>query len=67
MYCTLAKACENVNVDGSKPYTWSDCEQGRGNIGYKMLSLAHTCLGKDIRYVSDMGTQELAKREIVTS
>ena len=41
LYNTPAKAWESVDVAGSGPYTWSGCEQGRGNVGYKILSLAH--------------------------
>ena len=37
-------------MDGYRPYTWSGCEQGRGNVGYKILSLVHakgvTALGR---------------------
>jgi len=40
-YSTLVRAWESVDVAGIGPYTWSDCEQRRGNIGYKILSLAH--------------------------
>ena len=40
MYNTPAKAWESVDVAGSGLYTWSGCEQRRGNIGYKISSLA---------------------------
>ena len=36
----LARAWESVDVAGTGPYTWTDCEQRRGNVGYKILSLA---------------------------
>ena len=40
LYSTPAKAWESDDVAGSGSYTWSDCEQGRRNVGYKILSLA---------------------------
>ena len=40
MYNTPAKARESVDVARSGLYTWSGCEQRRGNIGYKISSLA---------------------------
>ena len=50
LYSTPAKAWESVDVVGSRPYTWSGYEQGRGNVGYKILSLARakgvTALGR---------------------
>ena len=33
VYITLAKACENVGMVGSKPYTWNSCEQKKWNAG----------------------------------
>jgi len=50
MYSTLAKVWKSVDVAGSEPYTWSVCEQGRGNVVCKILSLARakgvTVMGK---------------------
>ena len=47
---TPDKAWESVNMARFGPYTWSGCEQGRGNFGNKILSLAHakgmTALGR---------------------
>ena len=47
---TPTMAWESVDMAGSGPYTWSGCEQGRGNVGNKILSLAHakgmTALGR---------------------
>ena len=40
LYSTLAKAWESIDVAESEPYTWGGYEQWRGNIGYKILSLA---------------------------
>ena len=51
MYSTPAKARESVDVARSRPYGWNGCEQGRGNVGYKILPLAYandvTTLGKE--------------------
>ena len=33
LYIKLAKACENVDVVGFRPYTWNNCEQRKGNVG----------------------------------
>ena len=39
-------------MTGSGHYMWGDCEQGKGNVGYKILSIAHakgvTALGSKI-------------------
>ena len=51
MYNTPAKAQESVVVARSRPYGWSGCKQGRGNVGCKILPLACandvTTLGKE--------------------
>ena len=51
MYSTPAKARESVDVAKSRPYRWSGCEQGRGNVGCKILPLARAndmaTLGKE--------------------
>ena len=43
-------ACVNVDVTGSRPYTWANCEKGKGDVGWKRGSLARangiTILGK---------------------
>ena len=43
---------------GSEPYTWSGCEQRKRKHGLQssILSLCQRrdCLGKEIRYASDM-------------
>ena len=36
---TPAKACENVDMAGSRPYTWNGCEQRRENVGWGKGSL----------------------------
>ena len=51
MYSTPAIARESVDVARSRPYSWSGCEQGRGNVSHKILPLPHandvTTLGKE--------------------
>ena len=66
MYSTPVKSWESVDVAGFGPYMLSGCEQERGNVGYKILSLARA-KWKEIRYASDVGTQALTKKKIVTS
>ena len=40
LYSTPAKAWKSVDVVESGPYMWNSYEQGRRNVGYKILSLA---------------------------
>ena len=39
MYRTPTKACENVDMAGSRPYTRNGCEQRRENVGWGKGSL----------------------------
>ena len=32
LYSTLARAWENVDMAGSRPYMWNDCGQGKGTL-----------------------------------
>ena len=40
LYSTPTKTWESVDVAEFRPYMWSGYEQGRENVGYKILSLA---------------------------
>ena len=57
MYIT-SKAWENVYVVGFGPYTWNDCEQRKRKRCLKDPIFGpyqkHDCLGKKVRYASDM-------------
>ena len=67
MYNTPAKAWESANVVGSGPYTWSGCEQRKGKhwLQGSILSLCQgrVCLGKEVRYASNMVLKHSQKRD----
>ena len=46
----VTKACENADVARAEPYMWNNCEQRKGNVGWRRgsLTLANgvTILGK---------------------
>ncbi|KAK9988564.1 hypothetical protein SO802_028803 [Lithocarpus litseifolius] len=61
---TPAKALENADMAGSRPYTWSGCEQGKGKSNGIKGSLVHAndviTLG-EVRFAPIMDTKHSQK------